>query len=94
MRRRLLKSAGVLFLSASMIFSGSTWSAKTQAAGEGTSEAKTGEILIDGNDIKKDNINGLTFKGFGLLSGNSTSDLLMDYKAENPQAYAKLMQYL
>lgn len=53
-----------------------------------------GVIVVDGNDIRTDNVNGLTYKGFGLLSGNSTSDLLMDYKAENPEAYAQLMQYL
>lgn len=57
-------------------------------------ETKTGSIVIDGNDIKADNVNGLTYKGFGMLSANSTSDLLMDYKSQNPEAYAKLMQYL
>ncbi len=36
----------------------------------------------------------LRIKGFGMLSANSTSDLLMDYKSQNPEAYAKLMQYL
>lgn len=57
-------------------------------------ETKTGSIVLDGNDIAADNVNGLTYKGFGLLSGNSTSDLLMDYKAEQPEAYAQLLQYL
>ncbi|CAH0122252.1 hypothetical protein PAE9249_04800 [Paenibacillus sp. CECT 9249] len=52
------------------------------------------KILLDGNDIKADNVNGLTFKGFGVLSANSTSALLMDYKAEHPEAYAELLQIL
>ena len=52
------------------------------------------EIVINGKDIRPDNRNGLTYKGFGLLSANATSDLLLDYKAEQPQAYAQLMQYL
>jgi len=57
-------------------------------------ETRKYNISIDGNNILPENKNGLTYKGFGLLSGNSTSDLLMDYKAENPEAYAQLMQYL
>lgn len=98
--RRLLNSTAAVLLSISMVLTGGAWTAGAQAVTgkkaevKETAEVKTGEILIDGNDIRKDNINGLTFKGFGLLSGNSTSDLLMDYKAENPRAYAELMQYL
>ena len=57
-------------------------------------ETKMGNVVLDGNDIAVNNVNGLTYKGFGMLSGNSTSDLLMDYKAEQPKAYAELMQYL
>ncbi|WP_055107662.1 immunoglobulin-like domain-containing protein [Paenibacillus ihumii] len=52
------------------------------------------KVLLDGNDIKAGNVNGLTFKGFGVLSANSTSALLMDYKAEHPEAYAELLQIL
>ncbi|RAV05097.1 S-layer homology domain-containing protein [Paenibacillus sp. YN15] len=52
------------------------------------------KVLLDGNDIKADNVNGLTFKGFGVLSANSTSALLMDYKAEHPEKYAELLQVL
>lgn len=40
------------------------------------------------------NINGLTWKGWGMLNGNSTSNLLLDYKAENPDAYWEMMEYL
>ncbi|MCR5623814.1 MAG: leucine-rich repeat protein [Lachnospiraceae bacterium] len=59
-----------------------------------TPDVISSEIVLDGDDIKIDNVNGLTFKGFGFLSANSTSDLLLDYKAENPEKYAELMQYL
>jgi len=51
-------------------------------------------ISIDGNDIKADNVNGLTFKGFGVLSANGTSELLLDYKSEQPERYAELLQIL
>ncbi len=59
-----------------------------------TPETKSGSIVVNGDDIRTENVNGLTYKGFGLLSGNSTSDLLMDYKSENPEAYAELLQIL
>lgn len=52
------------------------------------------DITIDGNNINKENKNGLTYKGFGLLTANSTSDLLMDYKVEHPEKYVEMLQYL
>lgn len=56
--------------------------------------ASTVSVSLNGNDIKADNINGLTFKGFGVLSGNSSSALLMDYKSEQPEVYAALLRNL
>jgi hypothetical protein len=52
------------------------------------------KVMLNGNDVKTDNVNGLTFKGFGVLSANSTSALLMDYKSEHPEAYAQLLRVL
>ena len=96
MVRKLLKRAGVCLLSLSMVLAGNVGisGASTSSRKGAAVETKTGSIVIDGNDIKADNVNGLTYKGFGMLSANSTSDLLMDYKSQNPEAYAKLMQYL
>ncbi|MGW0520841.1 RICIN domain-containing protein [Crossiella sp. NPDC003009] len=51
-------------------------------------------VVLDGSDIKAGNVNGLTFKGFGLLSANGTSELLMDYKSQHPAKYAELLQTL
>ncbi|KUL21737.1 hypothetical protein [Actinoplanes awajinensis] len=51
-------------------------------------------ITVDAADIAVDNVNGLTFKGFGVLSANSTSALLLDYKAQQPRAYAQLLKIL
>jgi len=51
-------------------------------------------VSVDGNDIEDGNVNGLTFKGFGVLSANGTSALLMDYKSEHPEAYAELLGIL
>jgi Rib/alpha/Esp surface antigen-like repeat protein len=53
-------------------------------------------ITLNGPDVEKasQNKNGLTFKGFGLINGNGTSNLLLDYKYEKPQQYWEMMQYL
>lgn len=51
-------------------------------------------ITLDGSNVKATNLNGLTFKGFGVLSANGTSELLMDYKSEHPEVYAQLLQIL
>jgi hypothetical protein len=54
------------------------------------------DIEIRAQDIAKaaKNQNGLTFKGFGVLSANSTSALLMDYKAQHPEKYWELVKTL
>jgi hypothetical protein len=51
-------------------------------------------VTLDGKDVRADNVNGLTFKGFGVLSANGTSELLLDYKAEHPEKYLELLQVL
>lgn len=53
-------------------------------------------VSIKGSDVEAaaKNINGLTYKGFGMLNGNSTSNLLLDYKYENPDKYNEMMEYL
>ncbi|MCI8489168.1 MAG: hypothetical protein HFJ04_02770 [Lachnospiraceae bacterium] len=53
-------------------------------------------ILIKGSDIDNaaKNMNGLTYKGFGMLNGNSTSNLLLEYKDKAPDKYNEMMQYL
>jgi uncharacterized repeat protein (TIGR02543 family) len=56
--------------------------------------AATVDVTVDADAIAADNVNGLTFKGFGVLSANSTSALLMDYKAQHPDEYAELLQIL
>ncbi|MCI8529691.1 MAG: hypothetical protein HFH82_11170 [Lachnospiraceae bacterium] len=55
-----------------------------------------GEIVIKGGDVDTaaGKVNGLSYKGFGMLNGNSTSNLLLDYKAENPDKYWEMMHFL
>ena len=46
--------------------------------------AATTTFTLDGNNVSAGNVNGLTFKGFGVLSANGTSAVLMDYKSAAP----------
>lgn len=66
----------------------------TPVSGVGAAAAADVVVVVDADTIAADNVNGLTFKGFGVLSCNSTSALLMDYKAQHPQEYAELLQVL
>ncbi|MFE7761880.1 GH59 galactosidase [Streptomyces sp. NPDC057438] len=52
------------------------------------------EVVVNGDDVHAGNVNGLTYKGLGVLSCNSTSNLLMDYKAEHPGRYWQLIRVL
>ncbi|WP_246608108.1 sugar-binding protein [Paractinoplanes toevensis] len=55
---------------------------------------QTIDVAVNAADIAAGNVNGLTFKGFGVLSANSTSALLLDYKAQHPDSYARLLRIL
>lgn len=62
--------------------------------GDGTPPAV--EVTLRAADVARAaaNRNGLTYKGFGVLSANATSSMLMDYKAEHPRAYWRLVETL
>ncbi|MGY4691071.1 S-layer protein [Salibacterium sp. K-3] len=47
-------------------------------------------ITVNGNDVDEHN----RFKGFGTVSANNTSRLMMDYKEEHPDAYWEIMHQL
>ena len=59
-------------------------------------EEVDGIVSLTGADVEAaaKNVNGWTYKGLGMLNGNSTSNLLLDYKAESPNAYWAMMNYL
>ena len=63
---------------------------------EGNDPAQPVRVYLNADDVATaaKNHNGLTYKGFGLLSGNATSSLLMDYKAEHPDSYWTLVRTL
>ncbi len=46
-------------------------------------------LTIDGSQLQLEQNEANTIKGFGLLSCNNTSRLLMDYKWEHPKSISK-----
>ncbi len=53
-------------------------------------------IVIDGNDYVVNNEGEIinTYNGWGAVSCNNTSRLLLDYKEEQPEAYWRMMNLL
>ncbi len=55
-------------------------------------ESKTRDVVIDGD--KAITTETKLYRGAGMVTGNNSSRLLLDYKAENPEAYWEIMNYL
>lgn len=49
------------------------------------------EIIIDGESVNKNE--NMRYRGAGMVSGNNSSRLLLDYKAENPKAYWEILEH-
>ena len=49
-------------------------------------------VTVDGNTTNMDK--GTVWRGLGVITGNNSSRLLMDYKTENPDAYWEIMNLL
>ena len=58
--------------------------------GESQAEVATKTITIDGEKVDKYN----RFKGFGTVTANNTSRLMLDYKEEHPKKYWEMMNHL
>lgn len=70
---------------------------KSEGGGIQPSEEDNAEaIILRGADVDAASAAalGLSFKGFGMVSCNGTSNLLMDYKAEAPEKYQELLETL
>lgn len=67
-----------------------------------TSSAEESYMTAENQSIKKVVIDGKTaataenkrYRGLGMVSGNNTSRLLIDYKTENPERYEEILEYL
>lgn len=49
-------------------------------------------VTVDGNTVNTDE--GTVWRGLGVVTGNNSSRLLMDYKTQNPDAYWEIMNLL
>ena len=49
-------------------------------------------IVIDGNNANT--AENMLYRGAGMVSGNNSSRLLMDYKSENPERYWEILSYI
>lgn len=49
-------------------------------------------VTVDGNTVNSDE--GTVWRGLGVVTGNNSSRLLMDYKMQNPDAYWEIMNLL
>lgn len=55
-------------------------------------EEKSMDLIIDGNNaITAEN---KLYRGLGMVSGNNSSRLLLDYKDENPEKYNEILNYI
>ncbi len=50
------------------------------------------EIIIDGK--MANTRENMRYRGAGMVSGNNSSRLLMDYKTESPEAYNEILEYI
>lgn len=55
-------------------------------------EVQTMNIMIDGKNANT--LENMLYRGVGMVSGNNSSRLLLDYKNENPEAYWEIMNYM
>ena len=55
-------------------------------------EVQTMNIMIDGKNANT--LENMLYRGVGMVSGNNSSRLLLDYKNENPEAYWEIMNYI
>ena len=90
-KTRRIRNGVVAVVTAAVIAAPLAVPAMAQAAG-----ADPVTVTVNGADIAAAalNKNGLTFKGFGVLSANSTSALLLDYKSQHPDKYWELIETL
>ncbi|MDQ0902082.1 MULTISPECIES: S-layer protein [unclassified Paenibacillus] len=83
--KKIKKIVGYLCVT-SMLFGSVVFMDTNESKAEGITKI----ITIDGNNVDEYN----RFKGFGTVTANNTSRLLLDYKEENPKAYWEIMNKL
>ncbi|MBR1723754.1 MAG: glycosyl hydrolase family 59, partial [Ruminococcus sp.] len=86
----LFRKMTALICAAALALSAMPMAAFAETDGQGAENMK--EILIDGStaDARENSL----WRGFGFISANNSSRLLLDYKAEQPEVYDRLLKLL
>ena len=87
----ILKRCTAALSAAAMLLTGAV---NINAYGEDSKVENTNKnvIVIDGSTAQlKEN---MRYRGAGMVSGNNSSRLLLDYKAEHPEAYEQILEYM
>ncbi len=50
------------------------------------------DVIING--LKANTEKNMLYRGVGMVSGNNSSRLLLDYKSQNPRAYNEILEYM
>ncbi|SPT78433.1 Glycosyl hydrolase family 59 [Niallia circulans] len=85
-KKKIVRTAGGWICMVCLLFSFVSSVQTNEAQGE----VVTKTISIDGDDVDPHN----RFKGFGTVSANNTTRLLIDYKDEHPEKYWQIMNHL
>ncbi|MCM3548550.1 S-layer protein [Alkalihalobacillus clausii] len=85
-KKKIVRTAGGWICMVCLLFSFVSSVQTNEAQGE----VVTKTISIDGDDVDPHN----RFKGFGTVSANNTTRLLIDYKDEHPEKYWQIMNQL
>ena len=86
MRRKTVKKLVGVSCIASMLLGSGVFMNNNEAK----AEEVTKTITIDGTKVDEHN----RFKGFGTVTANNTSRLMLDYKEEHPKEYWEIMNKL
>ena len=89
----LKRSASMVSALVMMISSAGAYNCSAEGTTVNNSNTNnTREIVIDGTTAQlKEN---MRYRGAGMVSANNSSRLLLDYKAEHPDVYEQIMEYM
>ena len=94
--KRILKSITAGLLTLALLLPSTAMAAKEAGEKQTVRSVQSTLITVDGNDVQRNTDGNAinTFKGFGAVTCNNSSRLLMDYKEEWPEEYWEMMKLL
>jgi len=92
--KSILKSITAGLLTLALLLPSTAMAAKEAGEEQTVRSVQSTLITVDGNDVQRNTDGNAinTFKGFGAVTCNNSSRLLMDYKEEWPEEYWEMMK--